>query len=227
MSSTPFQTPADWEPIYAANPKSYTFGDEPSQLARTALRFFETFDGDPYAARALDLGCGEGRDTAFLAAAGLQVTARDVAPTGLVKLTALLARDGTPVGRVDVALGDVREFAYPHDAYDLALAANVYQFLTPEEGPAHISQLKQSTKPGGICAVGVFSPAMLAWGALVGDRYLATADDLAAFFTRESGWLLLDRTEYWTYRRQEDTMASFAYVVARRLPSPSVPLPGG
>ncbi|BDI34508.1 hypothetical protein CCAX7_65590 [Capsulimonas corticalis] len=216
MSSTPFQPPTDWEAVYAVNPKTYVFGDEPSQIARTALHFFTMFGGDPQNAHALDLGCGEGRDTAYYAAAGLRVTARDIAPTGLAKLGALLQRGGVDPGRVDTALGDVREFHYPVAAYDIALAANVYQFLTPEEGPAHIARLKASAKPGGICAVGVFSPAMLAWGARVEDRYLATADDLAAFFPRHEGWLLLDRTEYWTYRMQEDTMASFAYAVARR-----------
>ena len=220
MSSTPFQPPVDWETVYAANPRAYVFGDEPSQIARAALHFFSLFGGDPAAAHALDLGCGEGRDTAYYAAAGLRVTARDIAPSGLAKLGSLLERDHTPVGRVDAALGDVREFAYPPDTYDIALAANVFQFLTPDEGPAHIHRLKQCTKAGGVCAVGVFSPAMLEWGALVGDRYLATAADLAAFFPRDDGWLLLDRTEYWTYRLQEDTMASFAYVVARRTPPP-------
>ena len=44
-----FQPPRDWDAVYAAS-ESYFFGEEPSQIARTALRFFRTFGGSPGAA---------------------------------------------------------------------------------------------------------------------------------------------------------------------------------
>ena len=165
---------------------------------------------------ALDLGSGEGRDTAFFASAGFQVIARDLSPRGLDKTRALLARRGIPAERVDLAVQDVRDFEYPHEVYDLALAANVYQFLTLEEAQGRIERLKLSVKPGGICAVGVFSPAMQGWGAETAEFFSATADELMAYFPQNKGWLLLDRTEYWTYVPKDETMASFAYVVARK-----------
>ncbi len=211
-----FKPPTDWEAVYAASPDEYTFGEEPSQLARSAARFFLALGGDPRQARALDLGCGEGRDTAFLAQSGFHVVARDVAPTGLEKTRALLERRTVPAERVDLALSDVRAFDYPVEVYDLALAANVFQFLAPDEAPAYIARLQAATKPGGICAVGVFSPAMLAWGAEIEGHFTATADDLMARFSPKA-WRLLDRTEYWTYRIADDAMASFAFVVARKI----------
>ena len=119
-----------------------------------------------------------------------------------------------------MALGDVRAFDYPAEAYDLALAANVFQFLPPADAPGHVERLKQATKPGGICAVGVFSPAMIAWGAQIGDNWAATVDELLAFFPKGDGWLPLDRTDYWTYRPEWDFMISFAYVVARKQENP-------
>ena len=210
-----FQPPRDWEKIFAADPDAYVFGEEPSQIARTALNFFHMFGGDPAQSVALDLGCGEGRDTAFFAAAGLRVVARDIAPAGLAKTTALLERRGLARDRVDVGVGDVHDFAYPKDSYDIALAANVYQFVRPEDVPGHITRLQCATKPGGICAVGVFSPAMLSWGAELDGLFTATPDGLRAFFPA-SAWRLLDRTEYWTYRPKEDTVASFAYVVMQK-----------
>ena len=208
-----FEPPRDWEPVYAASP-TYHFGEDASQIARTAVRWFESFGGDP--AAALDLGSGEGRDTAFLAEMGFAVTARDSAPTGLAKTRALLARRGLSDARVTLELGDVREYSFPERHFDLALAANVFQFLPPAEAPAYLERLKAATKPGGICAVGVFSPAMAGWGAAVGGFWTQTADELLARFPPEDGWLALDRTEYWTYRPEESMMASFAYVVARK-----------
>ena len=211
----PFQPPANWDSIYK-DANGYVFGTEPSQIAHTAFRFFQTFGGDPKTAAALDLGSGEGRDTAFLAQAGMHVTARDIAPTGLEKTRALLEERGIAMDRVDLALGDVQAFEYPAEKYDLALAANVFQFLPPAEVPAHFQRLQRATKPGGICAVGVFSPAMAGWGVDIARYWTAAADDLRAFFPKEAGWRLLDRTEYWTYRPADDLMASFAYVIARK-----------
>ncbi len=210
-----FEPPRDWDAIFADR-HTYFFGTEPSQITRTALRFFQELGGDPAGATALDLGSGEGRDTAFLAGLGMQVTARDLSGVGLEKTRALLARRGVPAERVDLAVQDARLFDYPKDAYDLALAVNVYQFLPPAEAPGHISRLQSAVKPDGLCAVGVFSPAMAGWGAKIAGFWTATADDLLAFFPESEGWLLLDRTEYWTYRPSDQKRASFAYVIAQK-----------
>ena len=210
-----FTPPKDWEAVYAASEDGYYFGEEPSQLAHTALGFYRLFNG-PVDGLALDLGSGEGRDTAYLAKAGLRVVARDVSPTGLEKTRTLLTRLGVSADRVDLGLVDVRDFDYSPETYDLTLAANVYQFLRPEESPGHLARLQAATRPGGICAVGVFSPAMASWGAEIGDHFSATADELLAYFPPSRGWLPLDRTEYWTYRPENAMMVSFAYVVARK-----------
>ncbi len=209
-----FQPPRDWDAVYASSPEHF-FGEEPSLIARSALRCFRAFGGDPIGATALDLGSGEGRDTAFLAEAGFHVVARDVAPAGLEKTRALLARRDVPSDRVDLALGDVRAFDYTPEAYDLALAANVYQFLPPDEAPSHITRLQAATKPGGLCAVGVFSPAMAGWGAQIGGFFAASADEMLAYFPA-GGWRVLDLTEYRHYSRRDDALGSWVFVVARK-----------
>lgn len=210
-----FELPRKWDSIYAGT-GGYFFGTEPSQIATTALRYFRAFGGDTENAAALDLGSGEGRDTAFLAGAGMHVTARDVSPVGLEKTHALLTQRSIPRDRVDLALADIGSFEYPSCTYDIALAANVYQFLPPAAVPGHLSRLKASVKPGGICAVGVFSPAMAGWGADTHNYWTATADELLAYFPENARWLLLDRTEYWAYGVRDKTRMSFAYVVARK-----------
>ncbi len=210
-----FQPPRDWDAVYAASPDHF-FGEEPSLIARSALRFFRSFGGDPDGALALDLGCGEGRDAAFLAEAGFRVVARDSAPAGLAKARTLLARRGIPADRVDLVQGDVRAFSYPAGAYDLALAANVFQFLPPDEAPAHIKRLQAATRPGGLCGVGVFSPAMAAWGAQIGGFFAATANELLAYFPKDEDWLTLDLTEYRHYSRRDDALGSWVFVIARK-----------
>jgi len=210
-----FQPPRDWDAIYSASPDHF-FGEEPSQIARSALRFFRVFGGSPQDALALDLGSGEGRDTAFLAEAGFRVAARDVAPAGLEKTRALLTRRDVPAGRVDLILGDVRDFDYAPETYDLALAANVYQFLPPDEVPGHIRRLQAATKPGGLCAVGVFSTAMAGWGAQIGGFFAASAAELLDYFPANGGWLLLDLTEYRHYSRRDGAMGAWVFVVARK-----------
>lgn len=214
-----FQPPRDWDAVYAASSEHF-FGEEPSLIARSALRFFRAFGGGPQDALALDLGCGEGRDTAFLAEAGFRVVARDAAPAGLAKTRALLARRNVPTDRVELARGDVRDFDYVPDAYDLALAANVYQFLPPDEAPGHIARLQAATKPGGLCAVGVFSPAMAGWGAKIGGFFAATADEMLAYFPPSGGWKVLDLTEYRHYSRRDDALGSWVFVVARKEKAP-------
>lgn len=210
-----FQPPRDWDAVYAAS-DGYFFGEEPSQVARAALRGLQMFGSRPEDALALDLGSGEGRDTAFLASAGMRVVARDISPTGLEKTRALLARANVPPERVDLALEDVRAFTYPPKTYDLVIAANVYQFLPPDEVPGHIARFQIATKPGGICAVGVFSSAMTAWGTDLTGFFAATGDELLAYFPKDGGWLPLDRTEYWHYRTRDDAMGSWVFVVARK-----------
>lgn len=210
-----FRPPQDWEAVYADSPELF-FGEEPSQIARSALRWFRAYGVSPARGLALDLGSGEGRDTVYLAAAGLRVTARDLAPTGVAKTRALMGKQGVPADRVDVAVGDVRDFSFPPRAYDIALATNVFQFLVPDDVPDYITRLQGTAKPGGIVGVGVFSPAMLAWGADLTGHVTATPDELAARFPVTEGWLLLERAEYWIYRPPEQVMASFTYVVARK-----------
>lgn len=62
--------------------------------------------GDLPAGRALDLGCGEGGDAVWLALRGWTVTAVDVSPTALGRLTARADAEGV-ADRIDTVLIDL------------------------------------------------------------------------------------------------------------------------
>ena len=73
------------------------------------------------AGRALDLGCGEGGDSIWLAQHGWQVTGVDIATTAIARAEDLAMRRGIPGGRVDLVVADLASWR-PSEAYDLVSA---------------------------------------------------------------------------------------------------------
>jgi len=215
-TSRAFQPPTDWEEVFASTPSTSFFGREPSSIATSALRFLRAFGNDPAECVALDLGSGEGRDTVFFATAGMKVVSLDISPSGIEKTRVMLDKVGVPADLVDLGIVDVRDYDYPANTFDIAMAANVFQFLPHSEAIHGIAKLQHAAKPGGIVAVGVFSPAMEAWGTDLSGFFTATADELMKYFPLSDGWTICDRTEYWILRVDRDMMGSFAFVVARK-----------
>lgn len=214
--SRALQPPRDWEPVFASTPASSFFGREPSAIARSAFRYLRAFGMEPSTCTALDLGSGEGRDTVYLASEGMRVLSIDIAPSGIEKTRTMLEKAGVPEDRVDLRVADVLQYEYPENAFDLAMAANVFQFLSPGDARDGIRKLRRAVKPGGIAAVGVFSPSMAEWGTDLDSFFTSTPDELMSFFPASDGWLVCDRTEYWTYLVDNDTMGSWTFVVARK-----------
>ncbi|WP_037860388.1 class I SAM-dependent methyltransferase [Streptomyces sp. NRRL S-340] len=100
-----------WDDVYAARPAA----TDP----RPNARLTETVTGLP-PGDALDLGCGEGGDTLWLAGQGWRVTAVDVSAVAVERLTGL-ARSRGLGGRVSAAQHDLRD-SFPQGAYDLVSA---------------------------------------------------------------------------------------------------------
>src|SRR5437667_12539860 len=74
----------EWDETYAKQPDSWFFGREPSDLARQAYKYWKEIHCDR-TARVLDFGCGEGRDSVYLASRGFAVTAIDGAKSAIAK----------------------------------------------------------------------------------------------------------------------------------------------
>ena len=99
--------------------------------------------------RALDLGCGEGRNAVWLARQGWQVTAVDFSPVALGKGRGLAAGSG---GRaVDWVEADVRTYGPEPAAYDLVLLAYVH-LPEPDRGAVHRAAAR-AVAPGGVLLV--------------------------------------------------------------------------
>lgn len=215
QSTNPFVPVTDWDAAYAAEPEALKFGGVPTLIATSALNYFRDFGGEPKSAAALDVGCGEGRDTVFLAHAGFHVTACDMSAPGLAKLERRVEREHLAKHLVQTQLADLTTFDLQADSYDMVIAANVLQFLRPQDVPTQIAKLKQSVKPGGMIGIGVFHPKMIDWGAKVDGHFTATADELKLNFD-VNHWIIVDETEYTIYRPHDQSYAAFAFVVAHR-----------
>jgi SAM-dependent methyltransferase len=97
--------------------------------------------------RALDVGCGTGIYTAWLAEEGLEVTALDRDPAMLAA-----ARAKAPGARL--VEGDATSLPFAGDEFDLALAVTAFCFLDAAERRAAARELVRVVRPGGRVVVG-------------------------------------------------------------------------
>ncbi|WP_298434731.1 methyltransferase domain-containing protein [Geobacter sp.] len=89
--------------------------------------------------RALDIACGEGRNSIFLARHGFEVTGIDISPVGLDKARRWAAREGLAIGFI---LADLERYRFT-GTFDLILNFN---FLLRDLIPREVAALV----PGGI-----------------------------------------------------------------------------
>ena len=98
------------------------------------------------AGRALDLGCGRGRNALFLALKGWHVDAWDNSSARLATLREILTHEVVD----SVAVAEVDLNAVQIDGkYDLILSTVVMMFLQPRSIPPLIHQMRHATVPGG------------------------------------------------------------------------------
>jgi SAM-dependent methyltransferase len=126
--------------------------------------------------RALDVGCGEGADTLWLAGRGWQATGLDWSTTALDR-AAEHAADAGLTDRVTWLQADIATWSPPPAAFDLVTV----HFLHPEAALRHelVPRLASAVAPGGTLlwvGHGYDEERAALWGA---DRF-ATAAEVAA-----------------------------------------------
>jgi tellurite methyltransferase len=107
----------------------------------------------PHGAKALDLGCGEGRNALFLAENGLEVTAVDVSAGGIRKLEHLAAAKGL---RLRSEVGDMRDYPF-RESFDLIVAHGCLHLVERVSWRSLLRQFKQHTRRGGYNVAAVFT----------------------------------------------------------------------
>lgn len=129
--------------------KGYYWGLEPNHLCYEIMKLMPPVR--PY--RVLELGCGEGKDAVFLARNGYQVTAFDLAESGLEKARRLADKNGV---QIDFFKADLRDYR-PDTEFDIIYSSGVlYYAETPEVKQSLMDSLKAHTKTGGLNVFNVF-----------------------------------------------------------------------
>ena len=193
-----------WRRIFAGD--HYAYGSEPGPMARRAVRYHR-----PYLAEggsALDVGCGEGQDLAFLAKCGYQVTGVDFCAEAAVKARSLLERRGFTGTVLESDLNLYRA----EGQYDLVLAVNAVQFLG-ERASDCLDWVRDAVAPGGVIGLSLFGCEREA-PRLAGTMFFITLEELLARF---EGWQYQEATEVWQWHPQTSRPQRFVTLVARRL----------
>ncbi|MTD39654.1 tellurite resistance methyltransferase TehB [Erwinia sp. CPCC 100877] len=138
--------------------------------------------------RALDVGCGNGRNSLYLAARGFDVTAWDKNPASIANLRRIAREEG--LNKLNASVVDLNGLTFD-GRYDFILSTVVLMFLEPETIPGLIGSMKAATRSGGY---------NLIVSAMDTDDYPCTVDFPFAFRQGElsryyEGWELLKYNE--------------------------------
>lgn len=96
--------------------------------------------------KALDLGCGNGRNSLYLAANGFDVTAWDKNPASVSNLESIRQAEG--LENLQTAIKDLNALSFDGE-YDFILSTVVMMFLEAKTIPGLIANMQRCTRPGG------------------------------------------------------------------------------
>lgn len=96
--------------------------------------------------KTLDLGCGNGRNSLYLAANGFDVTAWDKNASGINNIKTICQAEG--LTNLQTAVVDLNALSFEGE-YDFILSTVVLMFLEPQTIPGLIANMQRCTKSGG------------------------------------------------------------------------------
>lgn len=199
--------PPPWSPWgreYVKTPDRFIWGTRPSALAREAIELTGP------RARALDLGCGEGRDSVFLAEQGHDVVGVDLSLDGLRKAARLAEDRGVRVPWVCAALPDLPL----RGAFDLVYSCGSIHYVARDARGTLFDRLRGLTRRGGLHAHIVFTD----------RRIYREKNEVVHYFSSDElsdayrGWIVLRHEEGWIPCAQDgvDHVHSVETMVAQR-----------
>lgn len=218
-----------WDRAYQERAGDTLWQDDPIPFLNTALEEMNKRGLTSVA----DLGCGDGRNLAALAAAGLDATGLDVSATALERAQRRLEASGLTARYLHA---DAMRIPLDDASVDAVTCLDVFSHLVEPE--AALSEVARVLRPGGIFVTNVFNTADSECGLgelLFGTTYyyrdtmfrFYQEDELRALF---SEWDVLEfRTEDWVdpphgeFRPYEHTHSNFLVTATLRNANASTP----
>jgi len=136
----------------------------------------------------LDLGCGNGRNSLYLAANGYIVTAWDKNPMSIANIERIKAAEG--LTHLEIATVDLNALSFEGE-YDFILSTVVMMFLEPQTIPGLIANMQRTTVPGGYNLI-VAAMDTDDFPCTVGFPFAFKTGELAEYYT---GWEVVKYNE--------------------------------
>jgi SAM-dependent methyltransferase/ribosomal protein S18 acetylase RimI-like enzyme len=112
-------------------------------------------EGRLHAGRALELGCGHGRNAVLLAKSGFAVDAVDYSGQALAWARERIAAAGADVSLVH---GSVFDLDLPEGGYDLVYDSGCFHHIAPHRRAQYVDLVVRALKPGGRFGLSCFRP---------------------------------------------------------------------
>lgn len=128
--------------------EGYYWGKIPSKMVYDVLKLFPP----TRPVKLLDMGCGEGRDAVFFARNGFEVTAFDLAESGLEKARKMAREAGVSI---KLFQADINEFRLSEN-YDILYSNGTLHYMLPELREEIIQNYKAHTSDNGLHVFSVF-----------------------------------------------------------------------
>ena len=122
----------------------FKFGAKPNKKVEELISLL------PEKGNVLDIGCGAGGNSIFLAEKGFNITAIDNDEEAIKAI-----KEKYP--KINTINQDILNFKFEADKYDLILAINVLNFFKKEDAETIIENMIKSLKQGGLIYIQAFS----------------------------------------------------------------------
>lgn len=177
-----------WNKRYASKREQGPISFEPDSLLMRHQSLFKAGD------RALDVACGVGHNSLWLAGLGLHTTALDISATGLDLLQHEARQRNL---QIDTEQADLDDWNWPVESFDVVV---VLRFLDR----ALFDDIKTSLRPGGVVLYQTFGPARLQSNPEFNPDFVLRSGELANQFNT------------FEIIEQNDADGNFATIVAKK-----------